>query len=334
MTKKILIVGPSWVGDMVMAQSLFITLKQQQPDVELHVLAPGWSLPILQRMPQVHKAVEMPLGHGELKLSTRWKLAKTLKKTGYGQAIILPGSLKSALVPYWAGIPRRTGYRGEFRFGLINDMRPLDKSILTQTVQRFVALAMKSSAIPSIPQPRLEVDHDNLKRLTEKLNLNLDQPTIAFMPGAEYGLAKQWPTEYFGSLGSQLNQAGYQAWVLGSAKDQDLGEEICTHSGPNTLSLCGKTRLTDVVDLLSACKSVVTNDSGLLHIAAAVGTHVIALYGSSTPDHTPPLTEQKDVLYLNLECSPCFQRTCPLEHYNCLRLITVEQVLDLCTTVP
>ncbi len=331
MPNKILIVGPSWVGDMVMAQSLFMTLKRQQPDVELHVLAPGWSLPILQRMPQVHKAVEMPVGHGELGLRTRWKLAKTLKKVGYDQAIVLPGSFKSALIPFWAGISRRTGYRGEFRFGLINDMRPLDKSLLTQTVQRFVALAMESSAIPSIPQPQLEVDHDNLKRLTEKLNL--DQPAIAFMPGAEYGLAKQWPTEYFGALGLQLNQAGYQVWVLGSAKEQNLGAEICSQTGPNTLNLCGKTSLTDVVDLLSICKSIVTNDSGLLHIAAAVGTHVIALYGSSTPDHTPPLTEQKDVLYLNLECSPCFQRTCPLEHYNCLRLISVEQVLELCTEV-
>ena len=330
MSASILIIGPSWVGDMVMAQSLFIMLSRRQ--VQIDVLAPGWSLPIIQRMPQVRHAVEMPLGHGELGLGIRWRLARKLRLNGYDQAIVLPGSFKSALLPWWAGIPRRTGYLGEFRFGLINDRRPLDKALLTQTVQRFVALGMEQPRpeLPLIPQPRLKIDSNNLQRLLDKLELSRDRPVLAFMPGAEYGPAKQWPADYFGALALALEKAGYQIWILGSAKDRAVGEQICTLADTRTFNLCGKTTLTDTVDLLSICDKAVTNDSGLMHVAAAVGVHVIALYGSSTPEHTPPLSERKDMLYLALECSPCFQRTCPLGHYHCLRHIAVEQVLSLC----
>lgn len=333
MSEKILVVGPAWVGDMVMAQSLFITLRRQDPDCEIDVLAPGWSLPLIARMPEVRRGIEMPVGHGEFGFGKLRRLGIGLRDERYDRAIVLPRKLKAALAPWFARIPIRTGFRGESRFGLINDMRPLDESLLTQTVQRFVALGQvqASVAAPPIPEPRLRVDAANRARLLRELGLSQDRPVIAFMPGAEYGPAKQWPAEYYALLAAGLGKAGYQVWVLGSVRESALGESIRGGSGNVAVNLCGRTQLADAVDLLSLCAKAVTNDSGLMHVAAAVGIPLVAIYGSSTPAYTPPLTPKAEVLYLKLDCSPCFERTCPLGHYNCLRQLGVEQVLALAT---
>lgn len=330
MTQKVLVVGPAWVGDMVMAQSLFITLKRQNPDVLIDVLAPGWSLPLIARMPEVRKGIEMPVGHGEFGFGKLRRLGISLRNEQYDRAIVLPRKLKAALVPWFARIPRRTGFRGESRYGLINDMRPLDESLLTQTVQRFVALGLEQApkTVPPIPEPHLQVDATNRARLLIELGLNTDRPTIAFMPGAEYGPAKQWPPEYYAQLAARLAQSGHQVWVMGSAKESALGESIRAASGNTATNLCGRTQLVDTVDLLSLCARAVSNDSGLMHVAAAVGVPLVAIYGSSTPEYTPPLTAAADILYLRLDCSPCFERTCPLGHYNCLRHISVDRVLE------
>lgn len=329
MAEKILVVGPSWVGDMVLAQSLFITLKQQSPATEIDVLAPGWSLPLLERMPQVRRGIELPIGHGELGLARLWQLGRRLRGERYDRAIVLPRKFKAALVPWFAGIPQRTGFRGELRYGLINDARPLDRSVLKQTVQRFVALGLPSvpAAAPPTPSPRLRVDETRRGELAGRLGLKLDRPVIAFMPGAEYGPAKQWPADYYAQLARELAASGHHVWIFGSAKEAALGEEIRAKANGAPISLCGRTALAEVVDLLSLCDSAATNDSGLMHVAAAVGVRLVAIYGSSTPDYTPPLTPKQHVLYLRLSCSPCFERTCPLGHYNCLRQITPEQVL-------
>jgi heptosyltransferase II len=322
-TAKILVVGPSWVGDMVMAQSMFLRLKQRDPSCIIDVVAPGWSLPILGRMPQVRNAIELPVAHGELGWNKRRDLGRSLRSEHYTQAIVLPGSWKSALLPWFARIPRRTGYRREMRFGLINDLRTLDERILKTTVQRFVALAEDgpvSEEILPLP-PRLVSERPLGRRIAEQLGLDEDKPAIGLMPGAEYGPAKQWPPEYFGALAKMLAANGAQCWIFGSAKEAALGERIREASGGTAVNLCGKTELVDVVDLSAICRAVVTNDSGLMHVAAAAGTAVVALYGSSTPDHTPPLTERKHIHYLRLWCSPCFERTCPLGHTNCLRNI-------------
>jgi heptosyltransferase-2 len=330
MTQKVLVVGPAWVGDMVMAQSLFITLKRQNPDVLIDVLAPGWSLPLIARMPEVRKGIEMPVGHGEFGFGKLRRLGISLRNEQYDRAIVLPRKLKAALVPWFARIPRRTGFRGESRYGLINDMRPLDESLLSQTVQRFVALGLEQApkTVPPIPEPHLQVDATNRARLLIELGLNTDRPTIAFMPGAEYGPAKQWPPEYYGQLAERLAQNNHQVWVMGSAKESALGESIRAASGNTAVNLCGRTQLVDTVDLLSLCARAVSNDSGLMHVAAAVGVPLVAIYGSSTPEYTPPLTAAADILYLRLDCSPCFERTCPLGHYNCLRHISVDRVLE------
>lgn len=331
---KVLVVGPSWVGDMVMAQSLFKLLRQHTPSCRIDVLAPAWSHPILQRMPEVNQALELPLGHGQLGLKTRWQLGKSLAGQGYTQAIVLPRSWKSALVPFAAGIPQRTGFLGEQRYFLLNDRRALNKQVLNQTVKRFAALGLPKGQAANwqseseLPPPELQVDAHNQQRLLAQLGLSTTRPAVALMPGAEYGPAKQWPLASFKQLAADWVQRGYQVWVLGSAKDQAAGQHIAQgqeggqgNTG-HVYNLCGLTQLADAVDLLAYTQKVFTNDSGLMHVAAAVGTQVHAIYGSSSPAFTPPLTTNKVVHYLGLECSPCFKRTCPLGHLKCLNGIT------------
>jgi heptosyltransferase-2 len=328
--KRILVVGPAWVGDMVMAQSLFITLKRQYPEAHIDVVAPAWSKPLLGRMPQINTAFSLPVSHGKLQLRQRWILGKQLRSSHYHQAIIIPRSYKAALVPWFVKVPIRTGYKGESRYGIVNDIRPLDKTVLTQTVQRYVALGFPADASlpPPIPEPKLTVDTHNRDRLVNKLELNDVSKVIALLPGAEYGPSKRWPIERYRELAQRLSAAGHPVWVFGSEKERSIGEQICTGPSGNVINLCGRTALEDVIDLLSLANAVVTNDSGLMHVAAAVGSHIVAIYGSTTPAYTPPLTTKAHVLYENLDCSPCFKRQCPLGHTLCLKNIKVERVMN------
>lgn len=315
---------------MVMAQSLFITLKQQYPDCLIDVLAPDWSLPVLQRMPEINRGIALPVKHGEFAFFQRRKSGRALRKERYTHAIVIPRSWKSALIPYFADIPLRTGYRGEMRYGLLNDIRKLDKQVLKQTVQRYVAHAYAGNPAepPPIPYPALQVDVQNQKKLRQQFELKSDCPVVCMMPGAEYGPAKQWPAEHYRQLAEKLVAAGCQVWLLGSEKDRPIGEEISTME--NIHNLCGRTQLVDTIDLLACAKSVVSNDSGLMHVAAAVGAEVNVIYGSSTPEYTPPLTsgDRKNIFYLGLKCSPCFKRECPLGHTKCLKGITYSEVLE------
>ena len=327
-TATTLIVGPSWVGDMVMAQSLFKVLKQREPDGALDVLAPEWSLPIVARMPEIRHATASETAHGELGLGKRRRIAAELRAAAYDRAIILPRSFKSALIPWFASVPVRTGYRGETRFLLINDVRPFDRDVLDQTVKRFVALGLDAGeALPDpLPDPALSISEDNQARALEALGLNRDRPVVAMMPGAEYGPAKCWPHEYFAELAARLEGAGYAVWVLGSAKDAAAGDVIAATG--QARNLCGKTSLEDVIDLLAVCEQAVSNDSGLLHIAAAVGSHVHGIYGSSSPKFTPPLTKSRDIHETGIECRPCFERECPLGHLKCLRELRPDLIFE------
>jgi len=330
MQTRILVAGPAWVGDMVMAQSLFISLKQQNPECLIDVLAPAWSVPLLERMPQVNQAIELSVGHKQLKFTTRYRIGKQLRNQHYDRAIVLPRSFKSALVPFFARAHKRTGYRGEHRYGLINDMRPLNKQVLQQTVQRYVALGSEQplDLAPEIPYPQLRIDTTNQQNLLSKLQLNQDKPIIGFMPGAEYGPAKQWPAQYYRELAGQLTMHGYQVWIFGSAKETVLGDEIC-QGNTAVINLCGKTSLVDVIDLIALTHGNVTNDSGLMHIACATGRPVVAIYGSSDPAYTPPLSNTAKIMYQKLECSPCFDRQCRFGHTRCLTEITPQNVLQV-----
>lgn len=326
--ERILVVGPSWVGDMVMAQSLFKTLKARQPDARIGVVAPAWSRPILERMEEVDEVAPLEVGHGEFGWATRRRLAAELRGR-FDRALVLPRSWKSALVPFLARIPRRTGFTGEQRYVLLNDRRRLDKSVLDQTVKRFVALGLPADEAAggdfALPRPELRRDEANLERLRETLGLS-SRPAIAMMPGAEYGPAKQWPLTYFRQLAEALVAEGHEVRVMGGPKDAEAGDVIAKGL-EGAHNLCGRTRLGDAVDLLADCRQAVTNDSGLMHVAAAAGTRVQAIYGSSSPDYTPPLTDNAEIHYLALECSPCFERTCPLGHTNCLNHLPPERLL-------
>ena len=334
MANACLVVGPAWVGDMVMAQSLFMTLREKNVETAVDVVAPPWSLPLLARMPEIRDAIEMPVGHGRFAWRERRRIGITLRNRAYERAIVLPRSFKSALVPFHARIRTRTGYRGEMRFGLLNDIRRMDKTLLTRTVQRFVALGRASDDVqpPPVPQPKLRVDEANRQLLLEKLSLDVSLPVVALMPGAEYGPAKCWPLEYYGRVARELAGSGHSVWILGSERDFESGQRIVASSGETATNLCGQTRLEDTVDLLSLAGNAVTNDSGLMHIAAAVGCHVVAIYGSSNPDYTPPLTDRRSIQFLALDCSPCMARDCPLGHFKCMRDLTPDRILENLTT--
>lgn len=314
-----------------MAQSLFKTLKQRQPDVAIDVLAPGWSLPLLERMPEVAEAIDMPLGHGELKLGARRLLGKSLHNKGYRQAIVLPNSLKSALIPFWAKIPQRTGYVGEMRYGLLNDIRRLDKQRLPMTVQRFVALGLpKDAAQPAaVEAPGLRVSDESIDDALSRLQLQKPESKLLVLcPGAEFGEAKRWPAEFYAEVAKQCHRQGWQVWLFGSEKDQPVTATINRLAANCCTDLAGKTRLAEAIDLMSLAEVVVSNDSGSMHIAAGLGKSLVAIYGSSDPGFTPPLNPEAKILRLGLDCSPCFKRECPLGHMNCLKELKPDKVLN------
>ncbi|MCB5184891.1 lipopolysaccharide heptosyltransferase II [Methylobacillus gramineus] len=332
-TEKILVMGPSWVGDMVLAQSLFKTLKIRNPDCEIDVAAPAWTLPLLERMPEVNAGIALPFKHGQLALGERIRFGNSLKQRHYTQSIMLTNSLKSAVLPAASGIARRTGFLGEYRYGLLNDIRPLDKNRLPRTVDRFVALGLPDDMLlpEHIPHPSLQADPENATQALEKLGHALPtQPVLGLCPGAEYGEAKRWPAEYYAEVARAALEKGWQVWLFGSEKDIPVTNQINQLANMQCLNLGGKTKLGEAIDIMSLCSAVISNDSGLMHIAAALDKKLIAIYGSSDPHHTPPMSAQAVVEYLGLECSPCFERECPLGHLNCLRLIkpvTISQHL-------
>lgn len=328
--RSLLVIAPSWVGDMVMAQSLFKVLKSGDPERAIDVLAPGWTLPLLSRMPEVHTAIDMPLGHGELQLGTRRRLAVGLRDTHYEQAIVLPNSLKSALIPFWARIPRRTGYVGEMRQWLLNDCRRLDRQRLPMTVQRFVALGLpEGAAIPEpFPYPELVSTQQDQHAAADRLGVcNQYKPVLALCPGAEFGPAKQWPEEYYARVAKNWLDRDWHVWLFGSANDVAVCNRVNALAGDGCHNLAGRTSLAEAIDLLAMAAFVVTNDSGLMHVAAALQRPMVAIYGSSDPGFTPPLAETAHVERLGLDCSPCFKRECPLGHLKCLRDLSAERVM-------
>ncbi|ROR98830.1 heptosyltransferase-2 [Sinobacterium caligoides] len=329
--EKILIVGPSWVGDMVMAQSLFITLLERYPGAVIHVLAPDWSRPILERMPEVAGTVVMPIGHGSLQLKQRFKMGRAMRAEQYTRAIVLPNSLKSAFIPLFADIPIRTGWRGEYRFGFLNDIRLLDKHRYPLMVERFVALGVAADKpLPAIVNPKLVADADNCQRLQQQHGLSLTVPVLSLCPGAEFGPAKRWPSEHYAAVAEQAVADGMQVWLFGSAKDRVVTDEIVSLMSPEyraaVVNLAGETRLGDSVDLLSLSSVVISNDSGLMHVAAAVSVPLVAVYGSTSPEFTPPLSAHVEVIASDIDCRPCFQRECPLGHLDCLTKLSPVEV--------
>ncbi|HKU70101.1 MAG TPA: lipopolysaccharide heptosyltransferase II, partial [Burkholderiales bacterium] len=307
---KVLVVAPSWIGDMVLAQPLLKLLHARNPGLALDALAPRWTLPLLGRMPEVRRAIESPFAHGDLRIGDRRRLGRELAQEGYDQAIVLPNTFKSALTPFFAGIPIRTGYTGEMRHWILNDARKLDEKRFPQLAQRYAALAVSRGVSPPSPLPTLalKVDETARRALLERLGLDRSRPAVALCPGAEFGPAKRWPARYFAELAQGLAARGLAVWLVGSQADRQTGTEIEQAAGGVCRNLCGQTSLAEAIDLLASCSLVVSNDSGLMHVAAALGKPLVALYGSSSPAYTPPLSADARILKLELPCSPCFQR--------------------------
>jgi heptosyltransferase-2 len=327
---RLLIVAPSWVGDMMMAQSLLKVLKHQHPRAMIDVLAPTHLSGLLQRMPEVHDIIPHNFKHRQLDWRARYRLGMQLRAQQYQQAIVLPNSWKSALIPFWANIPQRTGYLGEWRYGVLNDIRASDPLLIRQTVKQYVHLAAAPGHTWTenfFPHPHLSPAH--VEYTLQKLRLTRPKSLLILCPGAEYGLAKQWAAEYFAIVGKRKAEQGWQVWILGAAKEAVLGAKIAALSGDAAINLCGETQLGEAVDLLSLATAVVTNDSGLMHVAAALNKPLIAIYGSSDSSKTPPLTQHAKILETDIDCRPCFQRTCPRQHYKCLREIKPQQVLQI-----
>lgn len=332
--EKILVLGPAWVGDMVMAQSLFKTLKANQPDCIIDVAAPAWTLPLLERMPEVNNKIALPFKHGELAFWQRIAFGKSLRKQGYTQSIILTNSLKSALLPWAAHIKKRTSFLGEMRYGLINDVRPLDKAQLKKTVERFVYLGLaRGESLPTpLPLPSLTSDANAAQLTLAKLGLAFNplSKTLGLCPGAEYGEAKRWPTEHYAEVANHALDNGWQVMLFGSDKDVPVTQQINQLTKNRCFDLGGKTKLGEAIDVMSLCNTVISNDSGLMHVAAALDKKLIAIFGSSDPYHTPPMHPDAVIAYLKLECSPCFKRTCPLTtpdaHLACLKNISAQQI--------
>lgn len=322
---KILVVAPSWIGDTVLSQPLLTLIKQQHPTARIEVLAPDWAAALLTRMAEVDAVLPSPFAHGEFNFWARYALGRRLSNADFSHAYVLPNSWKSALVPFFARIPQRIGYHGEARYGLLTERHRLDTALHPQLVQRYAALM---GPVPEVlPRPALRSSLAQQSAARQALELPEQGAPVIFCPGAEYGPAKRWPAWHFAKLARRMVAPDTPIWLLGSSKDVAIGEQIVQASDGAAVNLCGKTSLDQAIDLIATARAVVTNDSGLMHVAAALDRPLIALYGSSSPLYTPPLSPVAHIVRKDLPCSPCFKRECPLGHLDCLNGLKPDDVI-------
>jgi len=328
---RLLIVAPSWLGDSLMAQPLLARLKEKAPRVAIDVLAIAAVAPVFRRMAEVDAVIEADFRRGRFGLGERWRLGRKLAGR-YAQAIVLPNSWKSALVPFFADAGLRIGYIGESRYGLLNlHHRNPRKNAPRAPMARFYAQLAEApgAELPAaLSEPRLIADPLRMIATKVQLGLKPAERLVALCPGAEYGPAKRWPAEYFAVVAGKLKAMGATPIILGAQADVATGLTIEQLSHGAALNLCGKTSLDQAIDLIAGSTAVITNDSGLMHVAAALATPQVALFGSSSPEHTPPLSAVARVVYLAVECSPCYQRVCPLGHFKCMRELSPALVLE------
>ncbi|WP_114690118.1 lipopolysaccharide heptosyltransferase II [Polynucleobacter necessarius] len=335
---SILIIAPNWIGDGVMTQPLLASLKSQYPDSKIDVLASTWVAPIYRACPEVHEVIEAKFKHKQLQLGLRKQLAKELATRKYEACFVLPNSFKSALIPWLANIPFRVGYRGEFRFGLINvALDNPSKVNRPPMVEHYLQLnglldGEPTGLVNTTPTPKLNVSAAANHSVQAKLqNTRITASDIYVLcPGAEYGQTKRWPTRHFAELALNIiaSEPSAQVILVGGKGDHALAQEIYTQTKQNQRmhNWCGDTSLDEAIALISQAKAVISNDSGLMHIAAALKTPQVAIFGSSDPAHTPPFSDKAKVIWLNLACSPCHKRECPLGHLQCLNDILPAQV--------
>ena len=321
---RILVVAQAWIGDLVLGQILYALLKRQQPGVSIDVVAPDWAGAILKRMPQVSGHISLDVRHGRLGLWQRWTTARRLDAE-YQQAIVIPRSVKAALLPWAAGIRNRVGFASGMRAGLINDSRPRPSDVMT----RMARLASPEKIDPeSLPWPRLEIDPEEATEIFREREVDPDESVIGLMPGAAYGRAKEWGAGSFAGLAAMLAERGHRICVLGALRDRPAGEVIARAAPGRVMNLCGETSLEQAILLISRLAVAICNDSGLMHVAAAVNTPVIGIYGPTSPDTHPPLSAARKILSERVLCSPCRRRACPYGHHACMARIAPEQVSE------
>jgi heptosyltransferase II len=336
--QRILIIAPHWIGDAVMSQPLLAGLKQTNASQTIDVLCTPWVAPIYRACKEINKVIEVDFQHGALQWGLRRSIAKQIKANAYNRAFVLPNSFKSALIPWLAGIPIRIGYRGELRFGLINHvLANPSRQARTPMVEHYVRLLEATeTSLPSLStslQPKLSITDRAIERVKVSFEGLGSKPFYVFAPGAEYGPAKRWPSSHFAELATKILRADANAQIiiLGSKADHVLGQAIHDQSNATGRihNWCGVINLEEAMAVIAQSAQVISNDSGLMHIAAALSVPQIALFGSSNPKHTPPLSKQAKVIWLGLACSPCYQRICPLGHLDCLTKIEAEQVYTM-----
>jgi heptosyltransferase II len=331
--QKVLVVSPSWVGDVVMTQSLFKLIKKRNPNAAIHVLALQNLHSLLTFMPEVSEVLTLPFKHGSFEFTARWRFGKNLRNSNYTQAILIPNTWKSAIIPFAAKIPLRTGWQGEMRYGLLNDIRKLNTKQFNLMYERFAALGLASSgeALPATEQlwPQLLVTVAAVEQTLQKLHLAKPiKPVLALCPGGELGPIKRWPAAYFAAIAKAKIAEGYDVWIFGGTHEQPLAAIIQNENANLCVDLTGKTSLNDAIALLSLAKVVVSNDSGLMHLAAALNLPVVAIFGGTSWRITPPLTVKAKIITLELPCSPCHKTECQFGHYKCLTGITPSMVYD------
>ena len=353
MGTRTLIISPNWIGDAVMAQPLLQLLRAAHPERPIDVLAPPSVAPVWRQMAQVDTVIEAPFRHGALQLKLRWRFARQLRRRGYADAYVLPNTLKFALIPWLAGIARRVGYKGESRHGLINVMHHDDAAAPRPMVAFYAALARppaaapaalpaaqsatEPAALPAAPPARPVLEAGDAHAVCQRLGIAPGQPLTVFAPGAEFGSAKRWPAAHFAQLAQMIVAADPEAQValLGSPGDREVCRDIAARcASARVFDLAGATTLAEAIALIGHAGAMVSNDSGLLHVASALNRPVIALYGPTDPDHAPPFSDVARSISLRLDCAPCRQRECPLGHQNCLRNIGADLVWQALQTMP
>jgi heptosyltransferase-2 len=324
MTLRSLVIAPQWIGDAVMSEPLLAQLAARGE--QLTVAALPWVAPVYRAMPQVGEVIELPFAHGRLDWAARRGVAATLRGR-FDTAYVLPNSLKAALIPWLAGIATRIGYQGESRYVLLNRRLP-NPAGRPPMVAFYSALA--GAPAPPNQRPQLRFDPAVIDAAAASVGVQRGN-YWAFAPGAEYGPAKCWPAEHYAGLARSLAAAhGLPVLLLGSGKELALCEQIAQHADGACRVLAGKTSLLDAMALIAGSRGVVSNDSGLMHVAAAFGVPQVAVFGSTSPEHTPPLNPKARVLWLKeelqLDCAPCFDRVCRFGHTRCLTGVSPQRV--------
>ena len=331
---RILVIAPNWIGDAVMSQPLLAAIKASYPHAVIDVLATPWVAPVYRACREVTELIEADLRHGQLQWGLRRALAAQIKKRNYASCYVLPNSLKSALIPWLATIPARIGYQGELRRFLLTETKANSpKTQRIPMVEHYANLCAPSGNLNTTINPPYLVPMasalESARARLQAAGIQTDA-LVVLCPGAEYGPSKRWPAAHFALLVQSILKEKPTASVvlLGSPSDRAIGDAIVSSaaSQSRTFNWCGATSLDEAIAIISLCSKVVSNDSGLMHISAALQVPQVAIFGSSDPNHTPPNSAKASIISLHLPCSPCHQRECPLGHLNCLKQISPERV--------